>query len=180
VDGLGPIATVCHRRGVTGPCTLNDIQVPLTASGYELMKGDVPHWQSGPELSTMSSADHRLMGVHALPTPGPSTESEHEMMDVVPSSPVSPTNRVGQSMGVDFPSGKRRKRKKNLLASDQPAKPKGPFGCSVTWLGLVASITDSITRWRDLVLSALTVRPGLYPLVTPMGFIRNRPPSSIG
>ncbi|KAI0276416.1 hypothetical protein BGY98DRAFT_935052 [Russula aff. rugulosa BPL654] len=74
---------------------LNDIPVPLTASGYELMKGDVPHWQSGPELSTMSSADHRLMGGTCAADPGPSTESEHEMMDVLPSSPVSPTNRVG-------------------------------------------------------------------------------------
>ena len=41
------------------------------------MKGDVP-----PGPSTMSSADHGLMGAQALPNPGLSIESDHEMMDM--------------------------------------------------------------------------------------------------
>jgi hypothetical protein len=82
----------------------------LTEFRFESMKGDAPG--PGPASSTMSSTDHGLMGAHALPSPGPSPEPDHEMMDVLPSSPVSPTNPDGRSMGVDFPLGKRGKRSK--------------------------------------------------------------------
>jgi hypothetical protein len=74
----------------------------LTEFRFESMKGDAPG-PSGPASSTMSSMDHGLMGAHALLSPGPSPEPDHEMMDVLPSSPVSPTNPDGRSMGVDFP-----------------------------------------------------------------------------
>jgi hypothetical protein len=84
----------------------------LTQSGYELMKGDAPPGPSGQASSTMSSADHELMGAHPLPDPGPSTESDHEMMNVPLSSPVSSTNPDSQSMGPESPSGKRRKTEK--------------------------------------------------------------------
>ena len=87
----------------------------LTESGNELMKGDAPPGPSGPASSIMSSADHELMGADALPNPGPSTDSNPEMMDVPPvSSPVSSTNPDRQSMGVDSPSGKRRKMENGL------------------------------------------------------------------
>ena len=49
----------------------------LMESGYELVNWDAPRWQSGPVSSTMSSADHGLMGAHALPNSGPSTEPSH-------------------------------------------------------------------------------------------------------
>jgi hypothetical protein len=62
----------------------------LTQSGYELMKGGEPPGPSGPASSTMSSADHKLMGA------------------------VSSTNLDRQSMGADSPSGKRRKTVKGL------------------------------------------------------------------
>jgi hypothetical protein len=88
----------------------------LSESGYELMKGGAPGL-SGPAALTMSSAeaDHDLMGAYALPNPGPSTESDREMMDVPPSSAVPSTNPDRQSMGEDddSPSGKRRKTEKN-------------------------------------------------------------------
>jgi hypothetical protein len=88
----------------------------LTESGYdsELIKGVAPPGPSDQASSTMSSADHELMGAHALPNPGPSTESDHEMMDVPLSSPVSSTNPDSQSMDADSPSGKRRKTEKGL------------------------------------------------------------------
>ena len=86
----------------------------LTESGYELMKGDAPPGAPGPASSTMSSAGHELMGAHALPNPGPSTESDSEMMDVPPSSPVPSTNPDRQSMDADSPSGKRRKMENGL------------------------------------------------------------------
>ena len=85
----------------------------LTESGNELMKGVTPPGPSDQALSTMSSADHELMD-HALPNPGPSTESNHETMDVPLSSPVSLTNPDPQSMGADSPSAKRRKKGKGL------------------------------------------------------------------
>jgi hypothetical protein len=95
----------------TSPVSSPDHSPPspgsLTESGYKLMRGDAPPGLSGPAALTVSSADHELMGAHALPNPGPSTESDHEMIDVLPSSPVSPTNPDGQPMGADSPSGKR-------------------------------------------------------------------------
>ena len=87
----------------------------LTESRFELMKGDAPPEPLGPGSSTMPSADYGLMGAHGLPSPAPSIESiesDHEMVDALPSSPVSPTNPDGQSMGADYPSGKRRKTEK--------------------------------------------------------------------
>jgi hypothetical protein len=78
-----------------------------TESGYELIKGDVPHWPSGPASLTMSSADHGLMGAHALPDPGLSTEWDHEMMDVPQSIPVSSTKHDLQPIDAESPSGKR-------------------------------------------------------------------------
>ena len=59
----------------------------LTESGNGLMRGhsDAPGPFSPQAVSsTMSSADHALMGPHALPNPGPSTEPDHEMVDVLP------------------------------------------------------------------------------------------------
>jgi hypothetical protein len=97
----------------------------LTESGYELMKGGAPGL-SGPAALTMSSAeaDHDLMGTYALPNPGPSTESDREMMDVPSSSAVPSTNPDRQSMGEDddSPSGKRRKTEKNwpLMLTKSP------------------------------------------------------------
>jgi len=81
----------------------------LTESGYELMKGDAPPGSSSPVPSTMLSADHELMAAHVPPNPEPSTESGHEMMDVLPSSPVLSTVPDRQSMGVDSSSGKRKR-----------------------------------------------------------------------
>jgi hypothetical protein len=83
----------------------------LTESGYELMKGDTPPGPSGPASSTISSADQELMGAHALPNPGLPTESDREMMNVPPSSPVSSTDPEDE----DSPSGKRRKTEKGWL-----------------------------------------------------------------
>ena len=106
----------------------------------------------------------QIDGVHALPTPGPSTESEHEMMDVLPSSPVSPTNRVGQSMGWTSHQ-ENGENGKYLLASDQPAKPnKGPFCYSVT-------LTDSLHNDSGATSSRSSERshcaPGPVPTSNP-------------
>jgi hypothetical protein len=65
----------------------------------------------------MSSADHQLIGAHALPNPVPSTESDLEMMNVPLSSPVPSTNPDRQSMGADSPSGKRLKTEKGWSAT---------------------------------------------------------------
>ncbi|KAF8502896.1 hypothetical protein F5888DRAFT_1667911, partial [Russula emetica] len=81
---------------------------PGSLTGYELMKGDVPPGPSGP-ASTMSSADHELMGAHVLPNSGPSTDSDHEIVDVPPSSPVSSANPDPQWMSSDSASGKRKR-----------------------------------------------------------------------
>jgi len=54
----------------------------------------MPPGPSGPGLSsTMSEADHELVGAHAPPNPGSSTESDHDLTRVrAPlSSPVHPT-----------------------------------------------------------------------------------------
>jgi hypothetical protein len=96
-----PVSSPDHTSPSTGSST---------ESGYELMEGDAPPGPSGQASSTMSSADHELMGTHALPNPGPSTESDHEMMDV----PLSSTSPDRQSMGAESPSGKRRKTEKGL------------------------------------------------------------------
>jgi hypothetical protein len=53
----------------------------LTESGYESMDWDALPGPWGPASST---ANHGLVGAHALPNPGPSTEPDHEMMDVSP------------------------------------------------------------------------------------------------
>ena len=83
----------------------------LTESQYEPMdwEASVP---SDPASSTMSTAGHGLMGSHALPNPGLSTVSDHEMVDALP-SPIesdiemadvppsrSSTNPDRQSVGV--------------------------------------------------------------------------------
>jgi hypothetical protein len=84
------------------------IPVSLTESGNVWMKGDVPHWPSGPASLTMSSANHGLMGAHALPNPGLSTESDHEVIDVdVPQSiPASLKKHDLQPIDAESPSGK--------------------------------------------------------------------------
>lgn len=93
----------------------------LTESIYKSMKGGAPPGPAGPASSTMSPAGHESMGAHGLPNPGPSTESDHEMVDalptesdyqmanVPPSSSVSSTKPNRQSMGADSSSGKRKK-----------------------------------------------------------------------
>ena len=53
----------------------------LTGFGNDFMNGDELHWPPFPESSTMFSADNRLMGAHAPPNPGPSTEPDDEMTD---------------------------------------------------------------------------------------------------
>jgi hypothetical protein len=74
------------------------------------------HAPPGPASSTMSSTTgHGLMGAHALPNPGTSTESDHEMMDVPRSIPASSTNPDLQSMSSDSSSGKRMKTEILLL-----------------------------------------------------------------
>jgi hypothetical protein len=57
----------------------------------EAMEEDEPG-QSSPASSTMSDADPKSVGVHSLPNPGPSTESDHLLtgMDAPLSSPVYP------------------------------------------------------------------------------------------
>jgi len=67
----------------------------LTESGHELAEEYAPPraGPSRPASSTMSDADQELVGAHALPSPGPSTESDHGSTEVhAPlSSPVFPT-----------------------------------------------------------------------------------------
>ena len=69
----------------------------LTGSEYESAEEgeDAPPWAgpSRPGPSTMPDADQKLVGAHALSSPGPSTESDHESTEVhAPlSSPVFPT-----------------------------------------------------------------------------------------
>ncbi len=101
----------------------------FTESGNDLTKGGASPGSPGQSQasSAMSSTDHELMRAHALPNPGPSTESDHETvgvppppgsaspiesdneMDVPPSSPVSLTNPDSQWMGLDSSSGKRKR-----------------------------------------------------------------------
>jgi hypothetical protein len=58
----------------------------LTDSRHESMKEDALPKPSGQASSTMFSADHEIIGAHALSNPGLSTESDHEMVDVPSSS----------------------------------------------------------------------------------------------
>jgi hypothetical protein len=75
----------------------SDLEPPspesLTKSGYDLMEGDGPSRTSSLGSWTMSDADHELVGEHALPNTGSSTESSHGSTEVhAPlSSPVFPT-----------------------------------------------------------------------------------------
>ena len=96
-----------HPVSVSSPDHAPPNSGSSTESGYELMKGDVPHWPSGPVSSTMSSALHGLMGAHALPNPGPFTGWNHEMMDVSQSIPVSSIKHDLQPIDGESSSGKR-------------------------------------------------------------------------
>ena len=83
----------------------------LTESGYELMKGDTQPGPSAQASSTMSSADQESIGAHALPNSGLPTESDREILNMPPSSPVSSTDPEDE----DSSSGKRRKTEKSWL-----------------------------------------------------------------
>jgi len=73
----------------------------LTESGHGLTKEDS---DSPPGPSTMPSADH---GAHALPSPGPSTESDYEMVDATsPPGPASLTESDVEMVDVPWsPTG---------------------------------------------------------------------------
>lgn len=102
-EGPGPVPSLGHAPSNPGS---------LTESGYELMRGDVPHWPSGPASLTMSSAGHGLMGAHALPNSGLLTEWGHETMGMPQPIPVSSRKHDLQPIDAESPSGKRIKTKK--------------------------------------------------------------------
>jgi hypothetical protein len=112
--GWSPVSSPVHTPSSPGS---------LTESVYE----NAPLGPSSPALSTMSDADHKLVGAHAPPNPGLSTESDHELTGVhAPlSSPVFPSWFLTDhgSMGhgpQEFDPDHR------LVVEEQPSRPASP------------------------------------------------------